>query len=78
MKSFAFTLSNLNIYYIRKKHKKLYKNNKFKVSAPTWIEEFEQWPDGSNSISYIQDYFEYILKKHGEPFNENIHKQNRK
>ena len=41
MKSFAFALSNLNIYYIRKKHKKLYKNNKFKVSATTWIEEFE-------------------------------------
>ena len=23
-------------------------------------------PDGSNSVSDIQDYFEYILKKHGE------------
>ena len=28
-------------------------------------EEFEL-PDGSYSISDIQDYFEYILKKHGE------------
>ena len=45
--------------------KKLYKNNKFKISAPTWNEEFEL-PDGSYSISDIQDYFEYILKKHGE------------
>ena len=27
--------------------------------------EFEL-PDGSYSLSYIQDYFEYILKKHGE------------
>ena len=39
-----------------------YKNNKFKVSAPTWSEDFE-WPDGSYSVSDIQDYFEYIIKK---------------
>ena len=45
--------------------KKQYKNNKFKISAPTWSEEFKL-PDGSCSISYIQDYFEYILKNHGE------------
>ena len=42
-----------------------YKNNKFKISAATWNEEFEL-PDGSYSIPDIQDYFEYILKKHGE------------
>ena len=30
-------------------------------SAPTWNEEFEL-PDGSYSVSDIQDYFEYILK----------------
>ena len=41
--------------------KKLYKNNKFKISAPTWKEEFEL-PDRSCSILDIQDYFEYILK----------------
>ena len=41
--------------------KKLYKNNKFKISAPTWNEEFEL-PDGSYFVSDIQDYFEYILK----------------
>ena len=35
------------------------------MSAPTWDEEFELL-DGSYSISDIQDYFEYILKKHGE------------
>ena len=40
-----------------------YKNNKFKISAPTWNEEFEL-PDGSYSVSDIQDYFKYILKKH--------------
>ena len=45
--------------------KKSYKNNKFKISAPTWNEEFEL-PDGSYSISDIQDYFEYVLKSHGE------------
>ena len=42
--------------------KSSYINNKFKISAPTWNEEFEL-PDGSYSISDIQDYFEYILKK---------------
>ena len=40
-------------------------NNKFKISASTWSEEFEL-PDGAYSISDIQDYFEYILKKHRE------------
>ena len=47
------------------KHKKLNNNNKFKISAPTWNDKFEL-PDGSYSVSDIQDYFEYILKKHGE------------
>ena len=45
--------------------KSSYNNNKFKISAPTWNEEFAL-PDGSFSISDIQDYFAYILKKHGE------------
>ena len=27
-------------------------------------------PDGSYSVSDIQDYFEYILKKHGEDIDE--------
>ena len=58
-------LSSLSIYYTWKNTKKSYKNNKFKISAPTWNEEFEL-PDGSYSASDIQDYFEYILKKHGE------------
>ena len=55
-------LSNLSIYYIWKNIKKSYNKNKFKISAPTWNEEFEL-PDGSYSISGIQNYFEYILKK---------------
>ena len=56
-------LSNLSIYYTWKNIKKSYKNNKFKISAPTWNEEFGL-PDGSYFISDIQGYFEYILKKH--------------
>ena len=58
-------LSNLSIYYTWKNTKSSYNNNKFKISAPTWSEEFEL-PGGSYSISDIQDYFEYILKKHSE------------
>ena len=58
-------LSNLSIYYTWKNIKSSYNNNKFKISAPTWNEEFEL-PDGPYSISDIQDYFEYILKKHNE------------
>ena len=58
-------LSNLNIYYTWKNVKSSYNNNKFKISAPTWSEEFEL-PDGSYSVSDIQDYFEYILKKNSE------------
>ena len=58
-------LSNLSIYYTWKNKKSSYNNNKFKISPPMWIEEFEL-PDGSYSVSDIQDYFEYILKKHSE------------
>ena len=52
-------LSNLSIYYTWKNIKKSYKNNKFKISAPTWNEEFEL-PDGSYSAPDIQNYFECI------------------
>ena len=41
------------------------KNNKFKISAPTWNEEFEL-PHGSYSVADIQDHFEYILKNMGK------------
>ena len=58
-------LSNLSIYYTWKNIKSSYNNNKFKISAPTWNDKFEL-PDGSYSVSDIQDYFEYILKKNGE------------
>ena len=42
--------------------KKSCKNNKFRISAPTWIEVFEL-SNGSYSLSDIQGYFEYMLKK---------------
>ena len=56
-------LSNLSIYYTYKNIKESYKNNEFKISFPTWTEEFEL-PDGSNSVSDIRNYFQNILKKH--------------
>ena len=55
-------LSNLSIYYKWKNINKSWKNTKFKISAPTWNEEFEL-PDRSCSVSDVQDYFEYILKR---------------
>ena len=58
-------LSNVGVYYTWTIVKSSYNNNKFKISAPTWSEEFEL-PDGSYSVSDIQDYFEYISKKHSE------------
>ena len=61
----VIALSNLSIYYTWKNIKNSYNNNKFKISAPTWNDKFEL-PDGSYSVSNIQDYFEYILKKYGE------------
>ena len=49
-------LLNLSIYYTRKNIRKSYKNNKFKISAPKWNEEYEL-SDGSYSVSDIQDCF---------------------
>ena len=56
-------LANLNIYYTWQNIKSAYSNNKFKVSVPTWNDEFDLL-DGSYSITDIQDYFEFIIKKH--------------
>ena len=60
----VIALSNLSINDTWKNIKSSHNNNKFEISAPTWNDKFEL-PDGSYSISDIQDYFEYI-KKHGE------------
>ena len=62
-------LANLSIYYTWKNIKSEYNNNKFKISAPTWNDTFD-FPDGSYSIADIQDYFEFIIKKH-ETLTEN-------
>ena len=56
-------LANLSIYYPWKNIKSEYNNKKFKISALTWNETFDL-PDGSYSVDDIQDYFEFIIKKH--------------
>ena len=61
----VIALSNLSISYTWNNLKSSYNNNNFKISAPTWNAEFTL-PVESYSVCDIQDYFEYILKKHGE------------
>ena len=56
-------LANLSIYYTWKNVKSDYNNNKFKISTPTWNDTFDV-PAGSYSIAALQNYFEYIIKKH--------------
>ena len=56
-------LANLSIYYTWK-DMSANSNSKFKISAPTQNDEFDL-PDGkSYSNLDVQDYFEYIIKKH--------------
>ena len=59
----------MSIYYTWKNIKAEYNNHKFKISEPTWNHTFDL-PDGSCSIFDIQDYFEFIIKKH-ETLTEN-------
>ena len=54
-------LANLSIYYTWKNINYTYSNNKFKISAAIWNDKFDL-PDGSYSISDIQDYFECTIK----------------
>ena len=63
------TLANLSICYTCKNIKREYNDNRFKISAPTWNDTLGL-PDGSYSISAIQDYFEFIIKEH-ETLTEN-------
>ena len=72
----VIALSNLTIYYTWKNIKSSNNNNKFKISAPTQNEEFEL-PDGSYSVSDIQGYFEYILKKTREKIDNNDNDKNK-
>ena len=62
-------LANLSIYYTWKNIKSEYNNNKFKISAPTCNDTFDL-PAGSYSIADIQDYFEFIIKKHDKTLTE--------
>ena len=57
------TLTNLSTYYTWKNIKSEYNNNTFRILKPTWNVEFNL-PDGSYSVSDIQDHFEYIIKKY--------------
>ena len=43
------------------------KNNKVEIITPRWNDEFEL-PDGFFSVSDIQNYIEYIIKKHDPQF----------
>ena len=56
-------LADLSIYYTWKNIKSEYNNNKFKIHAPTWNDEFNL-SNASYSASDIQGYLEYIIKKH--------------
>ena len=59
----CMAVASLSVYYTWKDIKLDYNNNKFKIPAPTWNDTFDLL-DGSYSIEYIQDYFEFITKKH--------------
>ena len=60
---------NLSIYCTWENIKSEYSSNKFKISAPTCNDTCDL-PDGSYSISDIQNYFEFIIKKY-EALTEN-------
>ena len=55
-------LQSLFIYYTMKNMGEQYKNNKNKITVPTWNDELELI-NGSFSVPDIQDYFIYIIKK---------------
>ena len=54
---------SLSIYCTWRNIKSAYNNNKLKISAPTWSDEFDLY-DRSYSASDTQDYFEYVIEKH--------------
>ena len=64
-----FVLIKTSICYTWKNIKSEYNSNKFMISAPTWNDTFDL-PDGSYSIADIQDYFDFIIRKH-ETLTEN-------
>ena len=56
-------IDKLDLKNPNKNVKSIYNNNKYKISAPTWNDTFDL-PDGSYNIPAIQNYIEYIIKKH--------------
>ena len=56
-------LANLNVYYTWKNINSECSNNEFNILAPTQNDTFDL-PDGPYFIADIQDYFEFIIKKH--------------
>ena len=56
-------LANLSICFTWRNIKSEFNNNKFKISAPAWNDEFNL-PGGSYTVSDIQYCFEYMIKKH--------------
>ena len=54
-------LQHFSISYTWENIRKQYKNNKLKIIASIWDDEFEL-PDSSYSVSDIQDYVEYIIE----------------
>ena len=64
-------LAKMSVYYTWKNIKSEYNNNKLIITAPTWDEAFDL-PDGSYSINQIQDYFEFIIKKHDTITDQNF------
>ena len=67
----TIALAKLSIFYTWKNIKSEYKNNNFKIHLPTWNVTFNL-PNGSYNISDIQDYFEYVIKKHETITDENL------
>ena len=49
------------MYYTWQNVQSEYKNNKLKITGPTWDESFDL-PYGSYTIADIQDYVLYIVK----------------
>ena len=56
-------LYQILVYTIPEKNEKVIQITKFNISAPVWNEKI-QLHAGSDSVSDIQDYFEYIINKH--------------
>ena len=68
-------LSTCSIYDIWKSIKKLYRNNKVKISGITWDKQFDLFEQFySYAISDIQLYFEHILQTH-ETLTDNLEKE---